>query len=326
MNATLEAVIIIPTRDQAGSLDRCLSALCADSSQVPREIVVVDNGSSDHTADVVSSHASATPSRVRRVWEPKPGASLARNVGIARSAAPLILFVDDDVTVHDGWADALANALSVPGVVAAGGRILPAWSGAVPQWLLDGPQRTNAALDDYGALSFRCASDRLPFGANLGFRRTALAPFRQPFDERLGHRGRVAMGSEDWHLLKQLLRTGEVRYEAGAVVDHHVSASRMNYETIRRRMWQLGFGLARSERLLDRPQPAWPRAAVRTVRVAREAARQRHQKVAVDAPNSGEAAWADFYAHFWWGFHTETLTGRVPRLADLLAERLLGRG
>jgi hypothetical protein len=318
------AVIIVPTRNQAESLDRCLESLRADSSQVQREIVVVDNGSSDRTAEVVASYSAADGVPIRRVWEPHTGACRARNTGIAQSTAPLILFADDDVAVHDEWADSLARAVSRPGAVAAGGRILPCWSGSVPQWLLDGPQVTNAALEDYGPVSFRCTADRLPFGANLGFRRSALRPYRQPWDERLGHRGRVAMGAEEWHLLKLLLPAGEVWYEAGAVVDHHVAASRVDYETIRRRMWQLGFGSARSERLLGEPQAAWPRVAVRTVRIGRQAARHRALYAAAGGPTSGDAAWADFYSHFWWGRHVEMLTGRLRWLADRLAARALG--
>jgi hypothetical protein len=133
------------------------------------------------------------------------------------------------------------------------------------------------------------------------------------------------MGSEEWHLLKLLLPTGEVWYEASAVVDHHVSASRMDYTTIRRRMWQLGFGHARSQRLLGEPQPAWPRVAVRTVRIGREAARHRALYAAAGGPTSRDAAWADFYSHFWWGHHVEMLTGRCRWVADRLADRVLGQ-
>ena len=136
----------------------------------------------------------------------------------------------------------------------------------------------------------------------------------------------MAIGGEETHLLKQLLRTGVVRYEASAVVDHHVSAIRMDYGTIRRRMWQLGFGYARSERLLGAPQPGLPRALVRTARVGREAARERRRHAVAGDSTSGEAAWADFYTHFWWGAHTEMLTGRVPWLANLLADRVMGHG
>jgi hypothetical protein len=125
------------------------------------------------------------------------------------------------------------------------------------------------------------------------------------------------MGAEEWHLLKLLLPAGEVWYEAAAVVDHHVSAARADYETIRRRMWQLGFGHARSQRLLGEPQPAWPRVAVRTVRVGRDAARNRARYAAAGGPTSGDAAWADFYSHFWWGHHIEMLS--PPRCSTELS-------
>ena len=154
--------------------------------------------------------------------------------------------------------------------------------------------------------------------------RSALRPYRQPWDERLGHRGRVAMGAEEWHLLKLLLPAGEVWYEAEQLSTTMWPLRAWITRAIRRRMWQLGFGNARSERLLGEPQPAWPRVAVRTVRIGREAARQRALYAAAGGQTTPDAAWADFYSHFWWGRHVEMLTGRFRWLADRLAARALG--
>ena len=95
-----DAVVAVTTRNRASSLDRCLTAVAADSSQVSREILVVDNGSTDDTAEVVSQHAEHAVWPVRVVRGARPGVARARNIAVAASEAPLILFV---IAVFNLW-------------------------------------------------------------------------------------------------------------------------------------------------------------------------------------------------------------------------------
>ena len=102
---TPEAVIIIPHRNDLDRLMRCLSAVMAQ--MVPGvEVVVVDNGS---TIDVAGPVAARFP-QVRLVEEPRPGAALARNAGVAATTAGRLIFLDADCLPQPGW---LAAALSV---------------------------------------------------------------------------------------------------------------------------------------------------------------------------------------------------------------------
>ena len=89
-------------------------ATCAwRSSRSPRrtsdpgsyEVVVVDDGPGEATRAVdAGGRRSARPSRVRYVErEGVPGLNSARNTGIAASAAPFVVFVDDDVEAPPGW-------------------------------------------------------------------------------------------------------------------------------------------------------------------------------------------------------------------------------
>ena len=80
-----EVSVIIPTLNRARRLERVLGDLLHQTTHRPYEIIVVDNGSTDATSALVrrlvvrQSRALATP--VREIYEPRPGASHARNAG-----------------------------------------------------------------------------------------------------------------------------------------------------------------------------------------------------------------------------------------------------
>lgn len=91
--ATIPSVsVIIPTKDRCELLAQTLRTVLAQD--VPLEVVVVDDGSTDGTAEWLEG---LDDHRVRLVRRPRPqGPSTARNAGIAASAGDWIAFVDDD--------------------------------------------------------------------------------------------------------------------------------------------------------------------------------------------------------------------------------------
>src|SRR6202042_315012 len=111
--------VVIPTRNRAGYLAVTLSSLARQELDRPYEVLVVDDGSSDRTGEVV--HAAG----VRYIHEELAhGLNAARNTGVRMSAAPLIAFLDDDVDVPAGWLRALADGADRhPDADAVGGPI-----------------------------------------------------------------------------------------------------------------------------------------------------------------------------------------------------------
>lgn len=88
--------VIIPTRNRAPLLLQTLRSVLWQ--QVPLEVIVVDEGSNDGTADTV---ASLGDERIQVLRHTEPlGVQRARNAGAARAGGPLLAFVDDD----DLWA------------------------------------------------------------------------------------------------------------------------------------------------------------------------------------------------------------------------------
>jgi peptidoglycan/xylan/chitin deacetylase (PgdA/CDA1 family) len=92
----IELSVVIPTFNRAGYLARCLDALAAQSAPAGSfEVVVVDDGSTDGTPGLLQRYAAPFALRVER--QENRGQATARNRGIELAAAPVCLFVDDDI-------------------------------------------------------------------------------------------------------------------------------------------------------------------------------------------------------------------------------------
>jgi glycosyltransferase involved in cell wall biosynthesis len=111
--------VVIPTRNAERTVGECLDSLIRlDYDPERREILVVDNGSTDRTAEIVRSYP------VRRLVEPRRGASAARNRGIGAARGEVIAFTDADCIVTKRWLSALVRAFDRPEVWGAAGEIV----------------------------------------------------------------------------------------------------------------------------------------------------------------------------------------------------------
>jgi GT2 family glycosyltransferase len=115
--------IVIATRDRADFLARALDSLGAQRGAPTFETIVVDNGSSDATAEVTAARASATFA-LRRIFVAEPNRGAARNAGIEAARGQLILFVDDDVCLPPHFLKAHADAHRDLAPLAVSGPIL----------------------------------------------------------------------------------------------------------------------------------------------------------------------------------------------------------
>lgn len=119
VDQTPSVVVIVPVRDGAATIATLLDAL-ADQT-IPHRVVVVDNASTDATAEV----ARAYPSRPTVVHEDRPGSYAARNRGLTeRGGAEVVAFTDADCRPDPGWLEAAVAHLQ-GGADLVGGRVVP---------------------------------------------------------------------------------------------------------------------------------------------------------------------------------------------------------
>lgn len=87
--------IIVPVYNTQAYLARCLDSLI-DERYTDYEIVVVNDGSTDSSEEIIESYVRRYPRWVRSITTPNGGLGHARNTGLAAAQGENILFVDSD--------------------------------------------------------------------------------------------------------------------------------------------------------------------------------------------------------------------------------------
>jgi GT2 family glycosyltransferase len=197
--------VVVPTRGRAGYLEVTLDSLRSQDPAVAYELLVVDDGSSDGTRELLERRDV-----LFLRLEPARGLNAARNAGVEATRGELVAFVDDDVRTPPGWLRALVEgAERHPDADAFGGPIRARFEGPVPRGCgREDPPLTTLDLgpEDRPA--------ELVWGANMLVRRSALERVG-PFDEEIGGGG----DEEEW-LERLRAAGGRVVYLAAAGLDH----------------------------------------------------------------------------------------------------------
>lgn len=241
--SALKLSVVVCTHNNAPYLRKALASLVVqDMPEDEYEIVVVDNASTDGTAEAAAGFPQA-----RCVHEDRLGLSIARNRGIRAARGPVVAFMDDDAEADPGWVRALLACYEGrDDVWAAGGKALPIWGGPVPEWLTETHHRSLSLIDLGEAVRPLSWPERV-IGVNCSFRKAVFREFGL-FDECLGRIGQALLGHEDTEIQQRIHRAGRlVVYTPHAVVNHHVPASRMTEEYFSRR----SKGTLTSERILE---------------------------------------------------------------------------
>lgn len=100
----IDVSVIIPTYNRCSHLRDCLSALSRQTSG-PREVIVIDDGSTDGTPRLLAELAAgkSLPFALKTVRQENSGPAAARNRGLELAAGNLIAFLGDDMIPEPGW-------------------------------------------------------------------------------------------------------------------------------------------------------------------------------------------------------------------------------
>ena len=101
--------IIIPTYQHAEALRACLASI-AEQTFLDYEVIVVDDGSTDNTEEVVQS----APMKAMYIKQENGGAPKARNRGFAESKGEFVIFCDADVVLRPDCLEKMHTALATP--------------------------------------------------------------------------------------------------------------------------------------------------------------------------------------------------------------------
>lgn len=103
--------VVLPVRDDAPALRRCLEAL-ARQDRPADEIVVVDNGSSDDLLAVIAAAERDQDLPLRLLQEPRPGVSFAAHAGYDAASHEIIARCDADSIPPSSWLGRIERQLA----------------------------------------------------------------------------------------------------------------------------------------------------------------------------------------------------------------------
>jgi glycosyltransferase involved in cell wall biosynthesis len=231
------ASVLICTRNRAVSLRETLKAMA--QVQIPSggscELIVIDNGSTDATAQVAREwHPRNFATRI--MGEPTQGQTYARNAGIREAQGEIVVFTDDDVIPQPDWLVNLLEPYGDPAVSGVQGRAHLQFDAPPPPWL-ELVHRGFLAQVDHG--------DRriFPFlksltGVNMSFRRKIVAHIGE-YNTLLGP-GRSGFW-DDTEFSVRMTRAGYLLcYQPTALVHHQISTARLTPASFRKAAFQNG--------------------------------------------------------------------------------------
>jgi glycosyltransferase involved in cell wall biosynthesis len=228
VNVSIAVCTYNHSRSLAGTLESLSATRVPEGWEV--ELLIVDNASTDDTAQVIQSFMPQNGLAVRYLHEPNQGQCFARNTALAESRGDIILFTDDDVRVPADWIKPMcARIMSGEADAVAGGiRLAPHLERPWMTWLHKGVWASTEYLDDRDPESL--------IGANMAFSRTVLSKV-PGFDTELGPGAR---GFHDESLFSFQLKEAGFRIVSAfdVIVEHHFDESRLTrahlIETLRK--------------------------------------------------------------------------------------------
>jgi cellulose synthase/poly-beta-1,6-N-acetylglucosamine synthase-like glycosyltransferase len=173
--------VIVPVRDGESLIGQCLdSILATDYPPARREILVVDNASSDGTPSLIRSRP------VTYLREERRGVSNARNRGIAASTGEILAFVDADCLVEPQWLTELVRPFEDPDVGSVAGDLqhVPPTTAAERQ--------AARLLGNWQRFAFT-SDPAYPITANAAYRRDVIERIG-PFDPHMTRAQDVELG------------------------------------------------------------------------------------------------------------------------------------
>jgi glycosyltransferase involved in cell wall biosynthesis len=240
--SSLHVTVAICTWNRCTALEQTLHGFTrlAPPAEATWELLIVNNNCSDQTDQVIRSFAGRLP--VRRVSEPRPGLSQARNRAVAEARGDYILWTDDDVTVCRDWLVEYQRAFTArPDAAIFGGPIRPCFDGTPPSWLLEiYPTIAGVyAARDFGPEPIPLSRDVIPWGANYVIR--ADAQRKHLYDPDLGYRPGRLVGWEEAEVIQALLAEGaQGWWVPGAALSHHVPKQRQTTKYLRAHFYNRG--------------------------------------------------------------------------------------
>ena len=239
--------VIIPTRNRKELLEIVLRSLTRQTlSQDEFEVIVIDNGSTDKTVEIIEIFKREIK-HLQYFYEEEPGLHVGRHLGLKKATSDILVYADDDIEAFASWLEGIKESFQDKDVGLVGGKCLPKFEITPPQWLNDKWEKAPAGNRCIGYLSILDFGDQeivnppAIFGCNYAIRKDVLIkaggfhPDGMP-ESLLRFRG----DGESWVTLAVSQMGLKSIYNPKASIYHYIPRQRMTMEYFYKRAFAQG--------------------------------------------------------------------------------------
>lgn len=241
--------LTIPTRNRADLLHAALDSITRQTLDLSEfELIIVDNGSTDHTAQVVNDYAAKLPNLVY-IYDPVPGLHTGRHAGMKAAKGDILVFADDDIEAFPSWLSSIKEGFGEPDVAMVGGNNIPMYLCSPPQWLIRMWNRPSLyggkALPSLSILELpdgiRPINPDFVWGCNFSIRKSVLLAAGGFHPDGMPKEMICLRGDGETHVSRYVEESGmKCLFHSGASVYHKVTAERMTFSYFRQRGFNQG--------------------------------------------------------------------------------------
>jgi GT2 family glycosyltransferase len=249
MGIYVSAVICTHNLANYQNLVEAVNSLLEQTYQV-REIIIVVDGNPE-LFERFNSEYRGHGGVNAVLLKDNMGVSEARNAGIRVAKGDVIAFTDDDAIASSQWIETLVGTYETFDAIAVGGKILPIWTGGIPDYL---PEELYwlIGVTHKGFAEEKIKEVRNTFGPNMSFRREVFEKIGL-FSKDLGFAKRNTgyLQAEEPDLairMKQAFGKGVV-YNPLAVVFHKIPQSKLKVRVLLKRSFYQGYSKALMRKL-----------------------------------------------------------------------------
>ncbi len=233
-----EISLVICTYNRCRYLPEALQSILKQTLQAAKfELIIVDNNSTDETANIarefISSHSELN---ARYCFEENKGLSHARNRGMQEAQSPVINYVDDDAVLSPGYLEAMLHFFQThTQAIGAGGKVIPKYeSGQEPVWMSKYLNGFIGKIDFGNETQQFSKAMKYPVGCNMAYKKDALQKVG-------GFNNALQFRSDDKYIFHQLSKiSDQVYFVPQAWLYHYIDAHRLELSNFKKLFLKTG--------------------------------------------------------------------------------------
>lgn len=241
--------VIIPTLNRAELLRQTLYSIAAQTMKAEEfEVIVIDNGSVDHTGEVCKDYQNKN-GNLKYIFDARPGLHIGRNRGYVESKTDILVYADDDIIASQTWLETIYKGFEDKETVLIGGNNYPCFEARPPKWInclwTNDCKRKVKRLETFSVIIIgneaKSVDPGMIFGCNFAIRKEILNetigfhPDGMP-DKFLKYRG------DGESYITQYIRSKRMKamFYPGASVQHMITKQRMSQEYVKKVAYRTG--------------------------------------------------------------------------------------